>query len=84
MDTLIKSILRRSPSGQLIVSTHNANIPVLGEARLVIHLGSDGSRGYVEHSAALDDPQIVKAITTLLEGGAEAFERRAKFYAKHR
>jgi AAA domain len=84
VDTLIKSILRRSSSGQLIVSTHNANIPVLCEAQLVIHLGSDGSRGYVGHSAALDDPQIVEAISTLMEGGAEAFERRAKFYAKHR
>jgi hypothetical protein len=84
VDTLIKSVLRRPSSSQLIVSTHNANIPVLGEARRVVHLGSDGSRGYVENSAPLDDPQIVKAITTLMEGGADAFERRAKFYAKHR
>ena len=29
VDTLIKSILRRSTSSQLIVSTHNANIPAL-------------------------------------------------------
>jgi DNA repair ATPase RecN len=84
VDTLIKSILRRSTSSQLIVSTHNANIPVLGEAQLVIHLGSDGGRGYVEQSAPLDDPNIVKVISTLMEEGAEAFERRAKFYSKHR
>jgi ABC-type Mn2+/Zn2+ transport system ATPase subunit len=83
VDTLIKSILRRSTSSQLILSTHNANIPVLGDAQSVVHLASDGSRGYVEHAAPLDDPDIVNAISRLMEGGAEAFERRAKFYAKH-
>jgi hypothetical protein len=45
VDTLIKSILRRSTSSQVILSTHNANIPVLGEAQLVVQLASDGRRG---------------------------------------
>ncbi len=84
VDTLIKSILRRSTSSQVIVLTHNANIPVLGEAQLVVQLASDGRRGYVEHADALDAPEIVQAIFTLMEGGEEAFKRRASFYAKHR
>lgn len=33
-DTLIKSILARPANGQLLFSTHNANIPVLGSATL--------------------------------------------------
>ena len=64
----------------MIFSTHNANIPVLGNADRVILLGSDGKRGFVRHAGALDDQESVSAITTVMEGGIEAFDRRAKFY----
>jgi hypothetical protein len=64
----------------MIFSTHNANIPVLGNADRVILLGSDGTRGFVRHAGALDDPKSVDAITTVMEGGIEAFDKRAKFY----
>jgi DNA repair exonuclease SbcCD ATPase subunit len=80
VDTLIKAITKRKRQGQLIFSTHNANIPVLGGADQVTLLGSDGSRGFVRHSAALETPETVEGITTIMEGGMEAFERRAKFY----
>ena len=48
--TLIKALLRRADKGQMILTTHNANIPVLGDADLVIQLGSDGTRGFEEVS----------------------------------
>jgi AAA domain len=83
VDTLIKSIVARDQTGQIIVSTHNANIPVLGNADRVIQLGSDGRRGFALASAALDEPDVVSAISTVMEGGAEAFERRASFYGRH-
>ena len=82
-DTLITSVLARQVDGQMIFSTHNANIPVLGNADRVIQLGSDGRRGYPVQVSNLDDPAVVKAITTLMEGGAEAFKRRAAFYGRH-
>ena len=80
MDTLIKSIVQRKTEGQLIFSTHNANIPVLGEADRVILMGSNGSRGFVRFAGALEEAPSVQAITTVMEGGIEAFDRRAKFY----
>jgi hypothetical protein len=83
-DTLIQSILARDPNGQIIFSTHNANIPVLGNADRVVQLGSDGRRGFALAVAALDEPTIVSAITSVMEGGAEAFERRASFYRRHK
>jgi hypothetical protein len=83
-DTLIKSILARSANGQLIFSTHNANIPVLGNADLVVQLGSDGRRGYPLIAAPLGAPAVVHAITTVMEGGADAFQRRAAFYNSRR
>ncbi|CAO4178364.1 hypothetical protein CLBKND_03196 [Methylorubrum aminovorans] len=82
-ETLIKSIHNRPDQDQIIVSTHNANIPVLGDAAVVTHLGSDGRRGHVVVSAELQNPEAVKAITNVMEGGAKAFEQRAKFYKRH-
>ena len=82
-DTLIKAISDRSNEDQVILSTHNANIPVLGDANLVVQLESDGKRGFVEVSESLSHPRAVNAITTIMEGGREAFERRATFYHDH-
>lgn len=79
-DTLIVSILARRSDGQIIFSSHNANIPVLGNADRVIQLGSDGKRGFPLLVSDLGDQSVVNAITTVMEGGAEAFERRAAFY----
>ncbi len=82
-DTLIVSLLARSSESQIIFSTHNANIPVLGNADRVIQLGSDGKRGFAVLASSLSDLSVVKAITTVMEGGAEAFRRRATFYSQH-
>ena len=80
VDTLIRSILARASDGQILFSTHNANIPVLGNADFVVQLGSDGKRGFPLAAAPLGTGQIVNAITLVMEGGAEAFQRRATFY----
>ena len=83
VDTLIRSVLARDPTGQMLFSTHNANIPVLGDADRVVQLGSDGRRGFALAAAALEDPHVVSAIT-MMEGGTEAFDRRASFYSSHK
>jgi energy-coupling factor transporter ATP-binding protein EcfA2 len=84
VDTLIKAVMERDPKGQIIFSTHNANIPVLGTADYVIQMGSDGHRGFPLTRGSLDDSSVVDAISTVMEGGADAFRRRAAFYGgKH-
>ena len=82
VDTLVKSISDRQPQSQYIVSTHNANIPVLGEADRVVLMESSGRRGFAAISGSLHEKSIVDAITTVMEGGRRAFERRAEFYDK--
>jgi len=82
-ETLVRAIVRRPPESQLIVSTHNANIPVLGDASTVIQMGSDGKRGFVDASGNLEQTEIVDAISAVMEGGKEAFARRAAFYSEH-
>lgn len=80
VQTLIKAILKRKPKGQMIFATHNANIPVLGDADTVFSLGSDGQRGFLRCSGDLSNNEIVRTITSVMEGGYEAFNRRAEFY----
>ena len=79
-ETLVERLRQRQAGDQFILASHNANIPVLGEADLVVRLGSDGRRGFVEHAGQLDAAATVKAITSVMEGGIEAFQRRAMFY----
>lgn len=83
-ETLVPGLLRRSPSDQVILSSHNANIPVLGEADMVVLMGSDGRRGFVAQAGKLEAPQTVDAITRVMEGGRKAFARRASFYGSAR
>ena len=79
-ETLVERLRERQAGDQFILASHNANIPVLGEADFVVRLDSDGRRGFVQHAGELDAPETVKAITSVMEGGVEAFERRAAFY----
>ena len=83
VDTLVQAVRERAADGQVIVATHNANLPVLGAAGRVIVLASDGRHGFVASSSGLEEPESVHAITTLMEGGREAFARRAAFYDAH-
>jgi ABC-type glutathione transport system ATPase component len=79
-ETVVNSIQRLKGRRQMIFITHNANIPVLAEADMVIVLNSDGKKGYVERSGSID--QCRDQIVDLLEGGREAFELRRKRYAR--
>lgn len=80
VETLISSIIRRKDKGQIIVTTHNANVPVLGNADIVAHLSSDGKRGFIQASGSLNNDQIVDAISRVMEGGKKAFKDRSDFY----
>lgn len=78
--TVVEAIQRLKARRQMVFITHNANIPVLAEADLVVVLGSDGTNGYVEKQGTLDTCK--QEIIDLLEGGREAFEMRARRYGE--
>lgn len=77
-ETVVETILRIKAHRQMIFITHNANIPVLGEADLVVVMNSDGTHGFVEKSGTIDECR--NEIIDLLEGGEEAFAMRRKRY----
>jgi len=81
---VVQGMMRRGSGGaQTIVATHNANIPVLGSAEKVLVLESDGTNGSVRTQGSFDAPEVVDAITRLMEGGRDAFRARSTFYAEH-
>ncbi len=65
---------------QIIAATHNANIPVLGDAELVLALEARDNHSQVVGRASLDDRRIRELVKTIMEGGEEAFRRRAEKY----
>ena len=78
--TIVESIRHVKKKRQLILVTHNPNIPVLGEADHVVVLESDGARARVTKEGNVDSCK--NEIVTLLEGGAEAFRRRGERYGQ--
>ena len=67
---------------QIIASTHNANVPVLGDAELIVVLESDGSHGRPSEAGvgSLDDRKIRSLAENILEGGPAAFNARHHLY----
>lgn len=71
---------------QFVFSTHNANIPVLGDAELIIGLSAWGEaeRGRAriapEHMGSIDSKPVRELVEEILEGGKEAFEMRRRKY----
>lgn len=79
--TLIKAIKQRANLTQTILSSHNANIPVLGDASKVINLDSNGRRGFIKCLGPTGEKRIKNVIEAIMEGGKDAFEKRSKFYS---
>jgi len=65
---------------QVIVATHNANIPILGDAEMVVALDAEAARGSVLAAGGLEDPAVSEWARRILEGGEEAFDARHRRY----
>lgn len=80
-DTLTRILADLKERRQIIVSTHNPNIVVGGDAEQVIVLDAPGAhRAEVTHTGSIDDEKIIGAVLTIMEGGREAFIARRKRY----
>lgn len=81
-ESVVPRIREAKQKRQFLFSTHNANIPVLGDAELIVGLtpGSDHARIKSEHAGSIDMQAIRSLIEDLLEGGKSAFETRRRKY----
>ena len=84
-DEVIRNIRKQKPHMQFIFATHNANLPVLGDAERIftaeLRIADDTTtsggcvkRGNIDCKDTQDD------IVSIMEGGREAFNRRTKIY----
>ena len=79
---IVQRILETKGSRQLIFVSHNPNLVVLAEAERVFLLESNGRQGRLTKAGTVDEMRA--EIETWMEGGAEAFERRAAKYGRPR
>jgi ABC-type lipoprotein export system ATPase subunit len=79
-DEVVRVLSRVCESRQVIVATHNANIPVLGDAELVLALDADADRSRVLACGGLEAPRVADQARQILEGGDQAFLARHRRY----
>ncbi len=81
-DQIVATLRREKEYRQFLIATHNANIPVSGDAELIIVLDADERRGRIVENGlgCIDSPFIKQAVERLLEGGEEAFRIRKEKY----
>ena len=83
---IVPKMREEKRSRQFLFSTHNANIPVLGDAELILGLTAMGEAGVgnaqiaAEHMGSIDSQPIQELVKDLLEGGKDAFETRRLKY----
>ena len=71
---------------QFLFSTHNANIPVLGDAELIVGLTTGSQNDVVQgrisdqHMGSIDIQPVREMVEEILEGGKAAFEMRRQKY----
>ena len=81
-DRIVMELRNAKLNRQFIFATHNANIPVFGDAEWIGVLSVEDGQGIIskETQGAVDDPEVKKQAATILEGGKTAFNQRKLKY----
>ena len=79
-DQVVRQIAEVADRRQVIVATHNPNIPILGDAELILALDATADQSRVVACGAIDEPAVADAARQILEGGDRAFRDRARRY----
>jgi ABC-type enterochelin transport system ATPase subunit len=77
---VVDLLRKRKFSRQLIIATHNANIPVNGDAELIVALGVANRLGQIICSGSIDRPEVKSEVSVIMEGSKEAFRLRQERY----
>lgn len=79
-ELVVDRIKQAKEKRQLIVVTHNANIPVNGDAEYINSMDSESRFMKVIHEGTVEQDIIKREICQVMEGGEYAFEMRSKRY----
>ncbi len=85
-EDIVPRLRETKGSRQAVFSSHNANIPVLGDADQIVSLAAeDGPAGVTgrivpDGLGSIDHPPVREMVEELLEGGRDAFNARRYLY----
>ncbi len=79
-EVVVDLLRKRKFSRQIIIATHNANIPVNGDAELIVALGVEDRLGKVLQMGSIDRLEVKDEVSRIMEGSAEAFRLRRERY----
>ncbi|MEV6350774.1 TrlF family AAA-like ATPase [Actinoplanes sp. NPDC051851] len=79
-DQVVRQLADVASRRQIIVATHNPNIPILGDAEMILALDATIEQSRVVACGAIDEPAVADAARQILEGGDKAFQDRARRY----
>lgn len=77
---LIPMLRKVKSKRQIIMATHNANLPVNGDSELVYAFEAKEGCGVALAQGGLDQSAVIKAVLDIMEGTEEAFRRRREKY----
>ena len=83
-DVIAPDLLARKLSQQFLVTSHNANLVVLGDADLIVHVDSDGSTSHLPASGFLASARsaVRQSVLDVLDGGEAALDARQRKYGE--
>ncbi|HBF08008.1 MAG TPA: DNA repair protein [Gammaproteobacteria bacterium] len=81
-DRIVAELRRAKLGRQFLFATHNANIPIFGDAEWIGVLSVDDNKGKLlpEQQGAIDIPKVQELAADILEGGKNAFNQRREKY----
>lgn len=81
-DKIVATLRREKERRQFLIATHNANIPVSGDAELIIVMQADEKHGRIADDGvgSIDAEPIKQSVEQILEGGEDAFRLRKEKY----
>lgn len=82
-DLIVDRLRQIKEMRQVIIVTHNANIPVNGDAEYVVSLSTDSPYLSIAAKGTVENNKVKEEICEVMEGGIEAFDTRAKKYHLH-
>ncbi|MDD9885565.1 MAG: ATPase [Gammaproteobacteria bacterium] len=77
---IVKDLRKYKDKRQFIFATHNANIPVNGDADLIAVLQNQEDFDHIEKIGSIDEPEVKMSSTRILDGGKTAFQMRKEKY----
>lgn len=83
-ELIVDKIRQIKEKRQVIIVTHNANIPVNGDAEFVVSMSSDTHNLKIQAEGTVEKGEVKNEICEVMEGGVEAFRTRAQRYASLR